>query len=132
MKAGLDAGVTGVGSWATGKAAVRVAGLKGQRGGACLICGILPIVPWCDFWIGAVIYRWSWRAGGRERDVWPVKVQMRTPGGCGRTLDALADFAIVQSCLVTAAKASGESASPGAQTQLFTDGHWLPAAIRPG
>jgi len=23
-----------------------------------------------------------------ERDVWPVKVQMRTPGGCGRTLDA--------------------------------------------
>jgi transposase len=32
-----------------------------------------------------------------ERDVRPVKVQQRTSGGCWRTLDGLADFAIVQS-----------------------------------
>jgi transposase len=32
-----------------------------------------------------------------ERDVRPVKVQMRTSGGCWRTLEGLADFAIVQS-----------------------------------
>ena len=39
-----------------------------------------------------------------ERDVRPVKVQQRTSGGCWRTLDGLADFAIVQSYLSTAAK----------------------------
>src|ERR1035441_5082299 len=38
-----------------------------------------------------------------ERDVRPVKVQMRTSGGCWRTLQGLADFAIVQSYLSTAA-----------------------------
>ena len=39
-----------------------------------------------------------------ERDVRQVKVQQRTSGGCWRTLDGLADFAIVQSYLSTAAK----------------------------
>jgi transposase len=39
-----------------------------------------------------------------ERDVRPVKVQQRTSGGCWRTLQGLADFAIVQSYLSTAAK----------------------------
>ncbi len=39
-----------------------------------------------------------------ERDVRPVKVQQRTSGGCWRTLEGLADFAIVQSYLSTAAK----------------------------
>ena len=39
-----------------------------------------------------------------ERDVRPVKIQQRTPGGCRRTLEELADYAIVQSCLSTAAK----------------------------
>ena len=39
-----------------------------------------------------------------ERDIRPVKVQQRTSGGCWRTLDGLADFAIVQSYLSTAAK----------------------------
>jgi Transposase IS66 family len=39
-----------------------------------------------------------------ERDVRPVKVQQRTSGGTWRTLDGLADFAIVQSYLSTAAK----------------------------
>jgi transposase len=65
-----------------------------------------------------------------ERDVRPVKVQMRTSGGCWRTLEGLADFAIVQSYLSTATKwGIGQL---DALTQLFTDGPWLPAAIRPG
>jgi transposase len=42
-----------------------------------------------------------------ERDVRPVKVQMRTSGGCWRTLAGLADFAIVQSYLSTAAFSRG-------------------------
>ena len=65
-----------------------------------------------------------------ERDVRPVKVQMRTSGGCWRTLEGLADFAIVQSYLSTAAKWGIDQLD--ALTQLFTDGPWLPAAIRPG
>jgi transposase len=65
-----------------------------------------------------------------ERDVRPVKVQMRTSGGCWRTLDGLADFAMVQSYLSTAAKWGIDQLD--ALTQLFTDGPWLPAAIRPG
>jgi len=65
-----------------------------------------------------------------ERDVRPVKVQMRTSGGCWRTLEGLADFAVVQSYLSTAAKWGIDQL--GALTQLFTDGPWLPAAIRPG
>jgi hypothetical protein len=39
-----------------------------------------------------------------ERDVRPVKVQQRTPGGTWQTILGLADFPIVQSCLSTAAK----------------------------
>ena len=39
-----------------------------------------------------------------ERDVRLVKVQQRTSGGCWRTLGGLADFAVVQSYLSTAAK----------------------------
>jgi transposase len=65
-----------------------------------------------------------------ERDVRPVKVQMRTSGGCWRTLDGLADFAVVQSYLSTAAKWGTDQLD--ALTQLFTDGPWLPNAIRPG
>jgi transposase len=65
-----------------------------------------------------------------ERDVRPVKVQMRTSGGCWRTLQGLADFAVVQSYLSTAAKWGIDQLD--ALTQLFTDGPWLPNAIRPG
>ena len=65
-----------------------------------------------------------------ERDIRPVKVQMRTSGGCWRTLEGLADFAVVQSYLSTATKwGIGQL---DALTQLFTDGPWLPNAIRPG
>jgi len=65
-----------------------------------------------------------------ERDVRPVKVQMRTSGGCWRTLEGLADFAIVQSYLSTAGKWGIDKLD--ALTQLFTTGPWLPPDIRPG
>jgi transposase len=64
-----------------------------------------------------------------ERDVRPVKVQQRTSGGCWRTLDGLADFAIVQSYLSTAAKWSLTKLD--ALRQLLTTGPWLPPAIAP-
>ena len=41
-----------------------------------------------------------------ERRVRPVKVQQRSSGGCWRTLQGLADFAVVQSCLTTAVACS--------------------------
>jgi len=65
-----------------------------------------------------------------ERGVRPVKVQQRTSGGCWRTLQGLADFAIVQSYLSTATKWGIDALD--ALTQLFTTGPWLPAAVRPG
>ena len=65
-----------------------------------------------------------------ERGVRPVKVQQRTSGGCWRTLQGLADFAVVQSYLSTAAKWGIDALD--ALTQLFAEGPWLPAAIRPG
>jgi transposase len=65
-----------------------------------------------------------------ERGVRPVKVQQRTSGGCWRTLQGLADFAVVQSYLSTAAKWGIDALD--ALTRLFTTGPWLPAAIRPG
>jgi len=39
-----------------------------------------------------------------ERTIWSVKVAQRTSGGCWRTLDGLADFAVIQSYLSTATK----------------------------
>jgi transposase len=64
-----------------------------------------------------------------ERDVRPVKVQQRTSGGCWRTLDGLADFAIVQSYLSTATKWG--LGKLDALRQLFTTGPWLPPATAP-
>src|SRR6266704_2005786 len=64
-----------------------------------------------------------------ERDVRPVKVQQRASGGCWRTLQGLADFAVVQSYLSTAAKwGLGKLEALG---QLFTTGPWLPPALSP-
>jgi len=64
-----------------------------------------------------------------ERDVRPVKVQQRVSGGCWRTLQGLADFAVVQSYLSTAAKwGLGKLEALG---QLFTTGPWLPPALSP-
>jgi transposase len=64
-----------------------------------------------------------------ERDVRPVKVQQRTSGGCWRTLDGLADFAVLQSYLSTAAKWGISKLD--ALRQLFTTGPWLPSAAAP-
>jgi transposase len=64
-----------------------------------------------------------------ERDVRPVKVQQRTSGGCWRTLQGIADFAVVQSYLSTAGK-WGLSRYE-ALHQLFTTGPWIPPALTP-
>jgi transposase len=65
-----------------------------------------------------------------ERDVRPVKVQQRASGGCWRTLQGLAEFAVVQSYLSTAAKWGLDKLA--ALHQLFTTGPWLPPALSPG
>jgi len=64
-----------------------------------------------------------------ERDVRPVKIQQRTSGGAWRTLQGLADFAIVQSYLSTATKWGLDHYD--ALYQLFTTGAWLPPAAQP-
>jgi len=64
-----------------------------------------------------------------ERDVRPVKVQMRGSGGCWRTLHGLAEFATVQSYLSTAAKWGIDTID--ALQELFTTGPWLPPATSP-
>ena len=64
-----------------------------------------------------------------ERDVRPVKIQQRTSGGCWRTLDGLADFAIVQSYLSTAVKWGLSQLD--VLRQLSTSGPWLPPATAP-
>ncbi len=55
-------------------------------------------------WLFTREFAVEWTSNQAERDVRPVKVQMRTSGGCWRTLEGLADFAVVQSYLSTAAK----------------------------
>lgn len=70
-----------------------------------------------------------WTNNQAERDVRPVKIQQRTSGGCWRTLSGLADFAIVQSYLSTAAKWGLDSLD--VLTQLFTTGAWLPPTPTP-
>lgn len=58
-----------------------------------------------------------------EREVRGAKVKQRV-GGCWRTLDGLADFAIIWSYLVTAAKHGRDHLQ--VLTDLFTTGPWLP------
>ena len=64
-----------------------------------------------------------------ERDIRPVKVQMRTSGGCWRTLQGLADFAVVQSYLSTTAKWGIDALD--ALIRLFDGDPWLPPATAP-
>ena len=64
-----------------------------------------------------------------ERTIRPVKVQQRSSGGCWRTLQGLADFAIVQSYLSTAAK--WDISKLDALRALFSGNPWLPAALEP-
>jgi transposase len=64
-----------------------------------------------------------------ERDIRPAKVQQRSSGGCWRTLQGLADFAIVQSYLSTAAKWGINRYD--ALKRLFTTGAWIPHTLTP-
>lgn len=64
-----------------------------------------------------------------ERAVRPVKVQQHTSGGCWRTLQGLADFAVVQSYLSTAA--NWGLSRYDALRQLFTTGPWIPPGLTP-
>jgi transposase len=64
-----------------------------------------------------------------ERAIRPVKVQQRTSGGAWRTLQGLADFAIVQSYLDTATKWALTKLD--ALRKLFTTGAWLPPTLSP-
>lgn len=64
-----------------------------------------------------------------ERTIRPVKVAQRASGGCWRTLDGLADFAIVQSYLSTATKWG--IAKIDALRGLFNGTPWMPPGIEP-
>ena len=64
-----------------------------------------------------------------ERTIRPVKVQQRSSGGCWRTIDGLAGFAIVQSYLSTAAKWGISKLD--ALRNLFNGRAWLPPGIEP-
>jgi transposase len=64
-----------------------------------------------------------------ERTIRPVKVQQRSSGGCWRTIEGLADFAIVQSYLSTAAKWG--IGKLDALRDLFNGHAWIPPALEP-
>jgi transposase len=64
-----------------------------------------------------------------ERTIRPVKVAQRASGGCWRTLDGLADFAVVQSYLSTATKWGITKID--ALRGLFNGNPWMPAGIEP-
>ena len=64
-----------------------------------------------------------------ERTIRPVKVQMRSSGGCWRTLHGLAEFALVQSYLSAAAKWGIDKLD--ALRRLFTGQTWLPPDLEP-
>jgi len=64
-----------------------------------------------------------------ERAVRPVQVQQRSSGGCWRTLEALADFAVVQSYLSTAGH-WGISRFEALYC-VFTAGPWIPRGLSP-
>lgn len=64
-----------------------------------------------------------------ERTIRPAKVQQRSSGGCWRTLQGLAEFALVQSYLSTAAKWGISKLD--ALRSLFNGQSWLPAGLEP-
>jgi transposase len=64
-----------------------------------------------------------------ERTLRPVKVQQRSSGGCWRTIEGLADFAIVQSYLSTAAKWGISKLD--ALRALFHGHPWIPPGLEP-
>ena len=64
-----------------------------------------------------------------ERTIRPVKVQQRSSGGSWRTLQGLADFAITQSYLSTAAKWGISKLD--ALRDLFNGRAWIPPGLEP-
>jgi transposase len=62
-----------------------------------------------------------------ERTIRPAKVQQRSSGGCWRTLTRLAEFALVQSYLSTAAKWGISKLD--ALRDLFNGHAWLPPSL---
>jgi transposase len=64
-----------------------------------------------------------------ERTIRPVKVQQRGSGGCWRTLQGLAEFALVQSYLSTAHKWGISKLD--ALRDLFNGHAWLPPGLEP-
>ena len=64
-----------------------------------------------------------------ERTIRPVKVQQRSSGGCWRTIEGLADFAVIQSYLSTAAKWG--ISKLGALRDLFNGHAWMPSGLEP-
>ena len=64
-----------------------------------------------------------------ERTIRPAKVQQRSSGGCWRTLTGLAEFALVQSYLSTAAKWGISKLD--ALRGLFNGYAWLPPGLEP-
>jgi transposase len=64
-----------------------------------------------------------------ERTIRPVKVQQRSSGGCWRTLTGLADFALVESYLSTAAKWGISKLD--ALRDLFNGSAWMPPGLEP-
>jgi len=64
-----------------------------------------------------------------ERTIRPVKVQQRSSGGCWRTIEGLADFAIVQSYLTTATRWGITKLD--ALRDLFRGHPWIPPGLQP-
>jgi transposase len=64
-----------------------------------------------------------------ERTIRPVKVQQRSSGGCWRTIKGLADFAVTQSYLSTAAKWG--IGKLDALRDRFNGHAWIPPALEP-
>jgi transposase len=65
-----------------------------------------------------------------ERQIRPVKVQQRSSGGCWRTLQGLADFAVVHSYLATAAH-WGITRFQALHRLFNGDGPWIPTTLAP-
>ena len=64
-----------------------------------------------------------------ERTIRPVKVQQRSSGGCWRTLQGLAEFALIHSYLSTAVKWGISKLD--ALRDLFNGRAWLPPGLEP-
>ena len=64
-----------------------------------------------------------------DRTIRPVKVQQRSSGGCWRTIEGLADFAVVQSYLSTAVKWGLSKLD--APRDLFNGRAWIPPGLEP-